>query len=82
MTDFNAPPIETGRQPVLVPLDAAGTVIVTVAFSDVVPSVAVMVKVVAEIATVGVPEITPVAEFSESPAGRGGETVNILTPAI
>lgn len=54
----------------------------TVAFSDVVPSVAVMVKVVAEIATVGVPEITPVAEFSESPAGRGGETVNILTPAI
>lgn len=82
MTDFNTPPIEAGRQPVLVPLDAARTVIVTVAFSDVVPSVAVMVKVVAEIATVGVPEITPVAEFSESPAGRDGETVNILTPAI
>lgn len=83
MTDFNAPPIEAGIHPTLVPLDvAAATVIVTVAASEVVPSVAVIVKVVTGIATVGVPEITPVAEFSESPKGRVGETLNTLTPVI
>lgn len=82
ITDFNAPPIEAGRHPVLVPLDGAAMVIVTVAVSDVAPSVAVIVKVVVGIATAGVPEITPVAEFSNSPAGSAGDTVNVLTPAI
>lgn len=85
MTDFKAPPIEAGIHPTLVPLDVAEavtTVIVTVAASEVVPSVAVIVKVVTGIATVGVPEITPVAEFSESPAGRTGKTLNTLTPVI
>jgi hypothetical protein len=55
---------------------------VSVAIAEEVPSEATIENVVAANETVGVPLTTPVAEFSDSPAGSAGVIVKVLVPAI
>jgi hypothetical protein len=50
------------------------TVSVTVDVAESLPAVPVIVCCCVAVTTVGVPDITPLEEFSESPAGSDGET--------
>ena len=56
------------------------TTTVKVDVAKLVPSVAVTTWVTWAAATVGVPDTTPVAVLSESPAGSAGDTENVLVP--
>lgn len=78
------PPNETGRQPgrALFNPDAAGSPVTvtestTTAVARFVPSLAAIVYVVVGETPVGVPEMTPVEELNDNPAGRDGEIAKV-----